>query len=193
MDKMMKRSTSPKVGEGLKLMRVLMVLSSFSPLFILWAVQGSSLISNWWLLPVCGLAFLLPNAGLYLRIKLAIKKQHSYELTIGTSEDHTNDVLVYLLAMLLPLYSPELSSIQGVLADGLAFVLIVALFYKLRLHYINPVLIFLGYHIFAVRAPDDGNPLNSNGQFFLITRRLSLDGERLPCYVISDTWLLERR
>ena len=34
--------------EGLKAARVLMVLSSISPLFILWAIRGNNLIPDRW-------------------------------------------------------------------------------------------------------------------------------------------------
>jgi len=34
-------------GEGLKIARLLMVLSSISPLFVLWAIRGNSILIPW--------------------------------------------------------------------------------------------------------------------------------------------------
>ncbi len=55
--------------EGLKAARLLMVLSSISPLFILWAIRGNSLIPDRYFLAFCALMVVMPNAFLWLRVK----------------------------------------------------------------------------------------------------------------------------
>ena len=42
-------------SEGLRAARLLMVLSSVSPLFILWAIRGNSLIPGSWFAGFCAL------------------------------------------------------------------------------------------------------------------------------------------
>ena len=42
-------------NEGLKTARLLMVLSSISPLFILWAIRGNSLIPDHYFVGFCAL------------------------------------------------------------------------------------------------------------------------------------------
>ena len=42
-------------GEGLKAARLLMVLSSISPLFILWAIRGTTLVADRWFIGFCAL------------------------------------------------------------------------------------------------------------------------------------------
>ena len=98
--------------EGLKVARLLMVLSSISPLFILWAIRGSSLISDRYFLTFCALMVIIPNAFLWLRIMIAKKLQERRELIVGTSEDHREHLLVYLFAMLLPFYMENLDYIN---------------------------------------------------------------------------------
>ena len=91
-------------SEGLKVARLLMVPSSISPLFILWAVRGSKILPDWYLLCFCAFMVVLPNLFLWLRISAAKKHQVRRELVIGSAEDHRDHLLVYLFAMLLPFY-----------------------------------------------------------------------------------------
>ena len=58
-------------SEGLKAARLLMVLSSISPLFILWAIRGNSLVPDRWFIGFCILMVIVPNAFLWLRIRTA--------------------------------------------------------------------------------------------------------------------------
>ena len=51
-------------SEGLKAARLLMVLSSVAPLFILWAIRGNSLIPDRWFIGFCALMVIVPNAFL---------------------------------------------------------------------------------------------------------------------------------
>jgi hypothetical protein len=52
-----------KHSEGLKLARLLMVLSGMSPLFILWAIKGNKIVPDGYLLGVCATLVLIPNLG----------------------------------------------------------------------------------------------------------------------------------
>ena len=48
-------------NESLGFIRVMMVLSSFSPLFILWALRGNQEVSDLYLIPFCVLFVIVPN------------------------------------------------------------------------------------------------------------------------------------
>ena len=54
-------SRTPNHQEGLKFARILMVLSSLSPLFILWAIRGNSLIPDFYFVGVCTLMVIVPT------------------------------------------------------------------------------------------------------------------------------------
>ena len=54
--------------EGLKTARLLMVLSSLSPLFVLWAIRGNRLIPNAYFTSACVLLAFLPSAFLWWRV-----------------------------------------------------------------------------------------------------------------------------
>lgn len=183
---------SSNAYEALKLARVLMVLSSLAPLFILWAIRGNSPIPDRWFLPGCILMASLPTVFLFFRIDKAMRRKDMTHLVAGPTEDHRNHVLVYLLAILLPFYRQELDSIRDFAAMLVALVLIVFLFWRLNLHYMNLFFAFQNYRVFTVFPPQDGNPHTGREPFVLITRRRSLSpGDSFVAYRISDTVYLE--
>lgn len=187
-------STAPKRthGEGLKTARLLMVLSSISPLFILWAIRGNSLIPDIYFIGFCALMVLLPNAFLWLRIGTAKRNNDRREVTVGTADDHRDHILVYLFAMLLPFYSEDLGTLRDLAATFAALSFIVFLFWHLNLHYMNLVFAVLRYRVFTVYPPADGNPLTGKTRYAVITRRVRLlPGETIATYRLSDTVYLE--
>lgn len=103
-------SASSTHREGLKAARLLMVLSSISPLFILWAIRGNSLIPDRYFIAFCAVMVVVPNAFLWLRFWTARNQADKRELIVGTADDHRDHILVYLFAMLLPFYSEDLGS-----------------------------------------------------------------------------------
>jgi len=188
----MSSATSSSHREGLRAARMLMVLSSISPLFILWAIRGNSLIPDRYFVGFCALMIIVPNAFLWLRIRTAKKQADKRELTVGTADDHRDHILVYLFAMLLPFYSEDLGSWRNLGASFAALAFIVFLFWHLNLHYMNLLFAALGYRVFTVYPPADGNPLTGKTHQAVITRRVSLaSGDRLVGYRLSDTVYLE--
>ena len=178
--------------EGLKVARLLMVLSSISPLFIIWAIRGNSLIPDQFLISFCLLMFVVPNGFLWLRLRTARRLQDERELTVGKAEDHRDHLLVYLFAMLLPFYSADLGSWRYLGSALTALAFIVFLFWHLNLHYINVLFAAFGYRVFTVYPPSDGNLLSGRTSLALITRRVSLtSGEHLIAYRLSNTVYLE--
>jgi hypothetical protein len=186
-------SVSPNTHrEGLRAARLLMVLSSISPLFILWAIRGNSLIPDQCFIGFCALMVVVPNAFLWLRIRMAMKQSDKREITVGTADDHRDHILVYLFAMLLPFYSEDLGTWRDLSATVAALAFIVFLFWHLNLHYMNLVFAALGFRVFTVYPPADGNPLTGKTRQALITRRVSLvPGDRIVAYRLSDTVYLE--
>lgn len=188
----MSKPPSSTHSEGLKAARLLMVLSSISPLFILWAIRGNSLIPDPYFIGFCALMVLLPNAFLWLRIRTAKKQRDRREIKIGSADDHRDHILVYLFAMLLPFYSQDLGSFRDLAATLAALAFIVFLFWHLNLHYMNLLFAAFGYRVFTVYPPIDGNPRTGKTRQALITRRVSLSaGEQLVAYRLSDTVYLE--
>ena len=185
-------TTATSHREGLKAARLLMVLSSVSPLFILWAIRGSSLIPDLYFVGGCALMVVIPNVFLWLRIRTAWKQKDKRTITVGAADDHRDHILVYLFAMLLPFYSTSISAWRDFGATVAALAFIVFLFWHLNLHYMNLFFALRGFRVFTVYPPTDGNPLTAKTRQALITRRVSLaPGEQVNAYRLSDTVYLE--
>lgn len=179
-------------SEGLRAARLLMVLSSISPLFILWAIRGNSLVPDRWFAGFCALMVVVPNAFLWLRIRTAREQSDKRQLTVGAADDHRDDILVYLFAMLLPFYSEDIGTWRDLGATLAALAFIVFLFWHLNLHYMNLLFAVRGLRVFTVYPPADGNALTGQTRHAVITRRVSLvPGDGIVAYRLSDTVYLE--
>ncbi len=187
----MQKSTKPQ-SEGLKVARMLMVLSSISPLFILWAIRGNALIPDRFFIGFCVLIVVLPNFFLWLRLCTARKTEDKRKIIVGKAEDHRNHILIYLFAIMLPFYSENLGNWRYLGSSIAALSFIIFLFWHLNLHYMNLLFAILGYRVFTVYPPDNGNPVTGKATLALITRRVRLlPGEPLTAYRLSDTVYLE--
>lgn len=181
-------------GEGLKTARLLMVLSSISPLFVLWAIRGNKLLADRYFLPICAVMVVLPNLFLWMRIQTAKKLKEKKELVVGSAEDHRGDILVYLFAMLLPLYPIDLGTFRDLAALLAALAFVVFLFWHLSLHYMNLLFALFGYRVFTITAPEDNNPLSGRRTRVLLTHRAVLErGEHIVAFRLSDTVYFEAK
>ena len=179
-------------GEGLGFARLLMVLSSLAPLFLLMAIRGNSVIPEWQFTTGCSGLAVLPSVFLWWRVRTARNAEDTRALTIGATEDHRSHVLVYLFATLLPFYREEIGSYRDLLAMCVALGLIVFLFWRLNLHYMNLFFAAVGYRVFTVAAHEDGNRYGGRESFVLITKRKQLrSGETVVAYRLSNTVYLE--
>ena len=166
-----------------------MVLSSLAPLFVLMAIRGSGA----YFIAVCLLLAVLPSVCLWWRVQMTRKDNDVRVLKTGNTEDRRSDVLVYLFAILLPFYREDIGTCWDLFAMCLALGLIVFLFWRLNLHYMNLIFAVLGYQLFAVSPPDDGNPHTGRESFVLITRRKHLSEEiEVIAYRLSDTVYFEK-
>jgi hypothetical protein len=178
--------------EGLGIARLLMVLSSISPLFILWAIQGNTPADDEYFIPFCAVMVILPNAFLAWRIRTAVSNKEKREIAVGSAEDHRDHLLVYLFAMLMPFYALDLGAWRHFSAALVAIGFIVFLFWHLNLHYMNLAFAVLGYRVFTVHPPKDDNPLTGKHDQMLITRRASIQpGDRIMAYRLSNTVYFE--
>ena len=173
-------------------MRLLLVLSSFSPLFILWGIKGISLIPDVYFISVCGLMALGPTLLLLYRIHRAKENKDQRRLVLGKLDDRRYALLSYLFAMLLPFYRQDITAWRDFAAIVVALILIVFLFWHLRLHYLNLLFAMLKYRIYSVAGLADGRKRRDGGAWILITHRdVLLPGETVTVWRITNTVYLE--
>lgn len=160
--------------EGLNSLRFILSLSSFSPLFVLWAARGVTFLPDKCFVTVCLLLAILPSGFLFYREKVAKSDGDTHTLKVGRAENHSGHVLVYLFAMLLPFYSQEIEGWRDLSVFLFALAFIVFLFWHLNFYYINILFAIRGYHILTVHSPAQENQHASLDSFTLITRRRGL-------------------
>ena len=174
-------------GEQLKFLRLCMVLVSFAPLFLLIAIRGNDVVDDIWMWLACAALIVFPLAFLILRV-LSIWGTEGYDaIDVGSVEDHRAQILAYLFATMLPFYRSSLESWRDMIAIGLALVLIVFLFWYLRLHYVNLLLAAFNYRVYTIFPSERGNRFSRRTPLVLITRRSHLTvGEQLRAKRLSD-------
>jgi hypothetical protein len=179
-------------SEGLSAARLLMVLSSVSPLFILWGVRGAPAIPGHYFEIGCALMAVLPSVFLWMRVRRAQRDHELHPLKIGTAEDRRDHILVYLFAMLLPFYADSFANERAVAAALVAVLLVIFLFWHLNMHYMNVLFAMLGYRVYLIHPPVDSNPLSGSETYMLITRRSTIpNGVSISAYRISNTVFFE--
>lgn len=179
-------------SESLGFIRVMMVLSSFSPLFILWALKGNKEVSDLYLIPICALFVFIPNLFLWRRIVIAKKQNDKRTIKVGAVDDHKDHILVYLFATLLPFYSVDIDGIRDIWTTLVALVFVVFLFLHLNLHYMNILFALKGYRIFTICPPEDSNAISGKMPQVLITKRsIVLKDDEIVAYRLSNTVFLE--
>ena len=133
-------------GEGLRVARLLMVISSLSPLFILWAVRGIPLIPDNYFVIICAMFVIGPYAALFIKIRIAKRNKEISSLYVGSTDDNHGHIFTYLFAMLFPFYREEIETFRDLAATLIALLFIIYLFFWLDLHYINILFALLGYY-----------------------------------------------
>lgn len=181
-----------RYADGLSSARLLMVLSSLSPLFVLWAIRGNDLIRDRWFVSACVALAVLPTAALWVRIKTARNAGEKRLLHVGSVESRRNDVLAYLFALMLPFYPSNLDGWREFAATLVALGLVIHLFWRLNLHYMNLWFAVFHYNVVAVIPPSSDNPYSGRDEIVLITHRHTVHaGELIYAYRLSDTVRIE--
>lgn len=183
-------TSTPK--EALQFLRLIMVLSSMAPLFVLWAVRGSGPVPDKYFVPSCLFFAVVPTFILWWRLKTARRINDCQTKIIVHADDHRDHILVYLFAMLLPFYTVNLANGREFSATVLALIFILFLFWHLNMHYMNILFALWGYRVFTI-TPDAKNGIGSRAPFVILTKRVALvEGEELEAYRLSDTVFIEK-
>lgn len=141
-----------KANEGLELTRFILVWSSLSPVFVLWAIRGVDAIQDKYWIPICVVLFLLPTLILWAILRQARNAENTKTIHISSAKDQREHLLTYLFAMLIPLFDANTDGMRDLTAVSLAFIFVMFLFWHMRLHYMNLFFAMSGYRIFTVEA-----------------------------------------
>ena len=144
-----------KIREGLGLVRFLLVFSSLSPVFLLWAIKGVEGISDKIWIPVCLIAFFFPSFLLWVLLKWNKRDGNYRTIKIHTAKDQREHLLTYLFAILIPLFGVNFGGYRDLISILVALSFILFLFWHMHLHYMNLFFAIFGYKIFTVKVVSD--------------------------------------
>ncbi len=178
--------------EGLQFIRLMMVLGSLSPLFILWAIAGMKDIPDNLLVAMCiGLA-ILPGLLVLRREQVARRDKDIKLINVQTASDDSANVLVYLFTIAVPLFSVNLDSMRAKYAMLGLVVFVIYMYLHLRLFFMNPIYALRGYRVFTIHPPDDHDGIGTREALIVLSRRRTIAGKaKLHTLRLSDTVFLE--
>jgi hypothetical protein len=179
-------------NHGLPIARLLLVVGSLAPLFLLWAIRGAPPIPDYYWIGICLGFAVLPNLVLLWRWRTAKRRNDHRAIVIASARDHSEHLLVYLFAMLLPLYTANLANERELFSVAAAFVFIVFLFWNMNLHYMNVVFAVLGYRVYTIEMPARQGIAGSS--LVLLSKRSTPPpaGTAIDSLRLSDTVFVEK-
>jgi hypothetical protein len=134
----------------------------------------------------------VPNLALLWRWGAARRSNDHRIIVVASARDQSDHLLVYLFAMLLPLYSVSLGNRRELYAVTAAFAFIVFLFWHMNLHYMNIVFAALGYRVYTAEMTGRGGAISDS--VILLSKRTSppTAGTSIDGLRISDTVFIEK-
>lgn len=187
-------ASKPTASEGFGALRLLLVLSSLFPVFVLFAIRGQSPLPECYhLLMMLALAT-APTAILAIRIAVAKRNDEIVPLAIGTATSHQSSIISYLLALLLPFVGIATSDWRGFAASMATVVFVVIVLWLMKVHYLNVIFGLLNRTVFEVLPPDCNNPFSDRNARFIVTWRTELsDCKSINALRITDTVYWEKK
>lgn len=137
--------------------RFLLIWSSLSPVFLLWALRGTGAFADKAFVPICIALFAAPSLALWLLWRRNVDIGNVRTIEVRTSQDPKDHLLTYLFAMLLPLWQAGMSTPRDLYATLAALVLVIFVFWHMGLHYMNVLFALRGYRVYTVQAGDAGD------------------------------------
>jgi len=170
-----------------------MVLASFWPLFVLWAIKGTSPVvpHHVWAAICVGIA-IVPNLVLYARYAIARKQNDTRTVRVLSAKDQREHVIVYLFAVLLPLFDANQNTLWDLAALLFALLVMLAVFYNLNLHYLNLAFAFRGFRCYTVVTETLGVGLKSDRELIVVLSKQPdlTEGQEVTAIRVSNSVLV---
>lgn len=182
-------------GDSLSFVRFILVWSSLSPVFLLWAIRGTKAVDETYFTLVCLVLFLAPTILLWAFWSRSKARNTVRTVKVIKAEDPKDHILTYLFAMLIPLFQSNIDDKRQLAVAIVALCMITFLFWHMRLHYMNFVFALLGYSIFTVKvdAGVDARGPKPAHTWVIISRRSAIsDGEALTGYRLGGLVLADK-
>jgi hypothetical protein len=174
--------TEIKKSEGLPFVKMMMLISSLSPLFIIIAIKGIEIIPDCYLWSFTAFIVLIPVLIIWWRIKIAIKNNDKKTLYVKGASQNKEYLFAYLLTVFLSFFGLPDSNIRDLWAVIFAIVIVLFIFWNMNIHYVNLIFVILGYRVYTIEG--DTN-------IILLSTRHNINLEKLIAHRISNTVYIE--
>ncbi|MDU9377094.1 hypothetical protein McpSp1_17400 [Methanocorpusculaceae archaeon Sp1] len=124
-----------------------MYLSAYLPLFLLLMVLNEFQIFTILLFTISLVGVVLWGVMLYLR-----KQETSENFTVGSVENISKDVVAYIIPYFISLLNYDLTKWKDLFVLLFLLVLLLIIYIRGNLLYVNPILLVLGYHIYRLHV-----------------------------------------
>lgn len=172
--------------EGLPLVKLMMLLSSMAPLFILVGIRGinKEVLSQYALWIIISCLLVIPAGFILLRLSRAKKSGDTYYVNTKNATLNKEYLFTYLFTVLLPLYSVSISSKEELAAVICAIFFVVFILWNLNMHFINIFFAFAGYRVYTL-------PEN-NAAILLSTRQyINPSIDKIKAHRLSNSVFIE--
>jgi len=174
-----------KTNEGLPLVKLMMLLSSMAPLFILVGVRGmDKVICDKYLWIAVSSLVIIPYLILRLRIYRSVKSNDTFLIDVTEAKNNKEYLFTYLFTVLLPLYSVAITDNREFAAMIFAICFVIFVLWNMNLHFINIFFAVAGYRVYTIES------FNSS---VLLTKRTRIptDIKELKVHRLSNTVFIE--
>jgi hypothetical protein len=163
---------------------VILFMSSFSPMFVIFALLDTFM--HGWINYVVwiGLA-VLSNVGLAVFFRYALGR-NADAITVVQASKRDGDAIGYFATYILPFAALAVSNWQQRLAVALAFLVVGCLYVRAHLFYINPILALVGYQLFDIES-------ETRSMIVISRERFIRRGEVMNVVSLNDYIFLEKK
>lgn len=162
--------------------RVLLFLSSLAPVFL---IVGIRLLGS---IAAVGIGIVVLGVVLFCVALLVFVKRGkvtSRPIVVTGIRDESYQIPIYLLTFVFPFLFIELKNSWDAAAYIVLILLVLLLLFRTDLSLVNPVLLVLGYHIYAVEAAGGEDLL------LIAKNRPRVGGHILGTLLSGNTYLLD--
>jgi hypothetical protein len=172
-------------SEGLPFVKLMMLLNSMAPLFVLVGIRGiGQILSDQILWTSVAALAIIPYLVLRWRIFLSKRSNDTYMLNVTVWRTNKEYLFTYFFTVLLPLYGVSITSVREFVAVLFAICFVLFVLWNLNLHFVNVFFAFQGYKVITL--------VNENGAILLTQRHhIPASITELRAHRISNSVFIE--
>jgi len=147
-----------KQKEGMPFVKLMMLISSLAPLFLLIGIRGiliknvnnELLVSSKDTWIILSALIIVPYLILKLRIKASRKSKDIFLINTVDATMNKEYLFTYLITVLLPLYSITITSMNELYAIVCAVLFVLFVFWNMNMHFLNILFAIKGYRVYTL-------------------------------------------